>query len=92
MRLTYRQLEVFSILIQHSISTTDKEITYSMLRKKIMTNTSINRHNLSKYIKVFEEKKLITCQGRDKSIIVNNDILPIIVDNKISVEFRLFIK
>jgi hypothetical protein len=89
LKLTHRQLEVFGLLVDHEIYSTDKSMNYSKLRKKIMSTTSINRHNLTKYVKIFETKQLVITQGRNKEIIINKDILPIITNNEITIQFKL---
>ena len=80
---------MFALLVDHEVYSTDKSINYSKLRKKIMATTSINRHNLTKYMKVFELKQLVVTQGRNKEIIINKDILPVITNNEVTIQFKL---
>jgi hypothetical protein len=91
LNLTHRELEVFSLLVNYELEVIKglrKPMSPTELRREIMSDTRVNKNNLTKYINLFVEKQLVS--RNDRGIIsVNNMILPIVEDNQIVVEFRL---
>jgi selenophosphate synthase len=57
-----------------------------------MSETCINKNNLSKYIQVFEDKKLVTKDKETGILKVNDIILPIVDNNEIDVSYILIIE
>lgn len=95
MKLTHRELDVLSIIVNHTFDVLHGEcrpISPVELRKTIMANTQINKNNLSKYMSTFIDKNIIKYGEIDRTIIVNDYIIPRIDGNEIDVMFKLIVK
>lgn len=90
LRLSFRELEVFSILLEYLWRVKYEglpELSSMAMRKYIMDNTAINRHNLSKYMFKFERFGIVHRDGVGKPYRIKNDLLPEVIDNSISLKY-----
>ena len=92
MCLTYRELEVFELLMRYDIDIIKgvrKPMSITEIRRQIMLDTKVNKNNLTAYINTFVDKKLVVRDEDRIKMNVNPELLPIITDNKIEVNFTL---
>ena len=62
------------------------------LRRQIMSETCVNKNNLSKYINVFTEKKLVFKDMDTGMLKVNEVLLPILNDNLVEINYILTVE
>jgi hypothetical protein len=97
LQLSYRESEILSLLIiineqwQPVMSTDYKNILSTDNRKKIMSETRINKNNLSKYAAMFKNKGIIVKNDKG-GFEINSKILPVIKNNIIEITFLLEIE
>ena len=94
LKLTYRELEVFALLIQYELDVKHqirKPMNMIDLRKYVMNVTKINKNNLSKYLNRFINNQLVI-KHEDGVLELNNILLPIRDNNKVEIEFILNIE
>lgn len=94
MNLTSREIDVLSAMIEITSMMERKEVERSSIdstesRKRIISMTGITRENLSRYIKAFKSKGILSIKGKFFS--VNDAIIPSIIGNK-TVQITLILK
>ena len=91
--LSERALDIFASLLKIQISwpkvITSINVTDSRSRKQIMSETLVNKNNLSKYLRILREHKILVYNTNKDGWIINNNLIPIIVNNTINVTFTL---
>ena len=95
LKLTYRELEVFSLLLKYDLDINmnlRKPMSPTELRRQIMSETCVNKNNLSKYINVFTEKKLVFKDMDTGMLKVNEVLLPILNDNLVEINYILTVE
>jgi DNA-binding HxlR family transcriptional regulator len=66
-----------------------KELNSIELRKEIMTKTNINKNNLSKYLKAFEDAGIIIRDHISNIPKINGEYEPILNNGIIEVNFKI---
>lgn len=95
MNLTHRELEVLTIIVDYNRrlqAGETKEVSITELRKSIMSQTEINKNNLSKYVATFIDKNILKFNKEEQSIILNDIVMPILDGNEININIKLIIK
>jgi hypothetical protein len=92
--LSNREMDVLALLLEldndwHSDKF--KNILDTSSRKYVMKETYVNKSNLSRYISIFKDKKIIVPVG-DDGWEVNRSIMPIIKDDNIVITFNINIE
>jgi len=88
--LSNREMDILALLIELDYNWhTDKykNILDSSSRKYIMQESRVNKSNLSRYISLFKEKRIIVENNNGWEI--RNKFVPTIEDNKLVILFNL---
>ena len=89
---TYRELEVLALIFDYLYDVKHnglKEINSIDLRKQIMRKTNINKNNLSKYLKVFEDAGAIIRDPITNIPSISSIIEPVLLDDSIDISFKI---
>lgn len=87
--LSNRELDVLAIILELDINwdrESYKDIIDAGSRKEIMAKTLVNKHNLSRYIKKYKDKKVILLI--DGGWVFNPNLIPVVTeDEKTKIEY-----
>lgn len=91
--LTERELQVFSILLDLYMSNprSREAIDCTSNRKHLMLHANVTRDNLSRYIKVYKRKGLLTIDKQAGKLMINPAIVPVVIGGK-SVQITMILK
>lgn len=93
--LAEREMDVFASLLGIHMdwgNDVPKDIIDARSRKRLMRETLINKNNLSKYIGKLKNLKIIVYNENRDGWVINNYLVPLFKDKKISVNFILQVK
>jgi len=91
-RLAERELDVFSLLIKIQLNwglDIPIDIIDTRSRRQLMRETLINKNNLSKYLQVLKNNKILIYNENRDGWVINPSLLPKVIEDKISVNFTL---
>jgi hypothetical protein len=86
LNLTIRQLEVLAYVIELALKCDNYDVLSPENRKLIYTNCYINKHNFSKYVKIYRGHNIMSTIDK-VTYSMNKSLLPEIVDNKITISY-----
>jgi hypothetical protein len=93
LELTNKEIELLTEFLSIYVDKTKKDkgdsIDSAENRKYIMSSLSITKDNLSKYIKMFKEKRIFIKEGSYTTI--NKALIPIIIGNRV-VQITMILK
>jgi len=93
LRLSHREADVFSVLLQINAEWGNMveqigNVLSTDVRRQLMRETRITKTNLARYINILVEKGILV-QNEDDSYTLNNLFVPEIIDNVCDIMFRI---
>jgi len=86
LNLTERQLQVLAYIVELATQCDNYDILNTDNRRIIINECHINKHNLSRFVKIYRNKRILHSIDRI-TYSVNPSLLPIIKDNIIQISY-----